>query len=463
MKKSWLTFASAIAFTTITFSLAVRAQAQTVTTLATLNGANGYGPFSSVVQATDGNFYGTTNAGGAFGNGTLFRVSPTGRLTDLYDFCSQPSCADGSFLSSVPILGRDGTLYGVTGDGGNSNRAGTVYRMTLGGKLTTLYSFCPALPCTDGAAPTGLVQGGDGNFYGTTSVAANSNGGYGGTIFSMSPGGEIKVLYTFCSRVDCMDGDFSYYPPVLGSDGNLYGVTYTGGNQGGGLLWELTPRGSYKVLYNFCPKSGDCKDANPYLIVRDSKGNFFGMSNGNVFEFTSTHRFLVLHPFDSNTTPSWPFIGLTLANDGNIYGMSDDNSIFKVTPKGVYSKILTLPLSAGSPPVGPFFQGTDGGLYATTTYGPRNATGAVFKLSNGLSPLVETVPTAGEVGNRILILGNHLTGTTSVTFNGVPGEFKVHKDTFITAWVPTGATTGIVSVVTPSGTLNSNPQFVVTK
>ena len=64
--------------------------------------------------------------------------------------------------------------------------------MTLGGKLTTLYSFCPALRCTDGAAPTGLVQGGDGNFYGTTSVAANSNGGYGGTIFSMSPGGEIR-------------------------------------------------------------------------------------------------------------------------------------------------------------------------------------------------------------------------------------------------------------------------------
>ncbi len=453
----------------MTFSLAVRTQAQTVTTLATFDEVNGYGPFASVVQATDGNFYGTTNSGGnSFRAGTLFRVTPAGKLTDLHNFCSEPNCADGSFLSSVPIAGSDGNLYGVTGDGGSSNHGGTVYRMTLGGKLTTLYAFCPVLPCTDGAAPTGLVQGGNGNFYGTTSVAANSNGGFGGTIFSMSPKGDLKTLYTFCSRVSCMDGDFSYYPPILGSDGNLYGVTYTGGNQGGGLLWELTPSGIYRVLYNFCPSSGECKNQGPFIVVRDSKGNFFGMTtsgsvSGTVFELTSTNRFIVLHNFDSSTEPVWPFIGLTLANDGNLYGVSGDNLIFKVTPEGVYSNVLTVPISAGSGTVGPLFQGTDGSLYGTSTYGPGNATGAVFKLSDSLSPLVEAVPGAGRVGKRVLILGNALTGTTSVTFNGVPAEFTVEKDSFIRATVPAGATTGTVSVVTPSGTLNSNPQFVVTK
>ena len=84
-------------------------------------------------------------------------------------------------------------------------------------------------------------------------------------------------------------------------------------------------------------------------------------------------------------------------------------------------------------------------------------------MDNGISPLVETVPVAGKVGKRVLILGNGLTGSTSVTFNGVAAAFTVVSDTFIKATVPAGATTGAVSVVTPSGTLNSNPQFVVTK
>jgi uncharacterized repeat protein (TIGR03803 family) len=462
----------------LTFSLTVLAQAQTVTTLATFNGVDGYGPFASVVQATDGNFYGTTDSGGSvFQEGTFFRVTPGGKLTDLYNFCSQPNCADGAFLASVPILGSDGNLYGVAGGGGNSTDAGTVYRMTLGGKLTIVYAFCPALPCTDGAGPTGLVQGEGGNFYGSTSVTANSYGGYGGTIFSMSPGGELKVLHTFCSHVNCMDGDLSLYPPILGSDGNLYGVTYFGGNQEGGVLWEVTAAGAYKVLYNFCGKSGGCKSANPFTVVRDFNGDFFGTTasgggnnSGVVFEITSTGKYIDLHDFDSGNGPTWPYTGLTLANDGNLYGVSgggieNGGFIFEITlADGSFKNLYVFngPGDASEPP-GPLFQGTDGDLYGTTSYGPGSGDGMVFRLSNGLSPLVETVPTAGKVGKRILILGNNLTGTTSVTFNGVPAQFTVEKDTFIRATVPTGATTGTVSVVTPTGTLNSNPQFVVTK
>jgi uncharacterized protein (TIGR03437 family) len=92
-----------------------------------------------------------------------------------------------------------------------------------------------------------------------------------------------------------------------------------------------------------------------------------------------------------------------------------------------------------------------------------NGYGTIFTLSNGLSPLVETVPVAGPVGQTVLILGNRLTGTTSVTFNGAEAAFTVESDTYIKARVPAGATTGTVSVVTPSGTLKSNPQFVVSK
>ncbi len=116
-------------------------------------------------------------------------------------------------------------------------------------------------------------------------------------------------------------------------------------------------------------------------------------------------------------------------------------------------------------------QATDGNFYGTDAFGgipasyltPDAGYGAAFQLTNGLGPLVETVPVAGPVGKTVLILGNGLTGSTSVTFNGTEAAFTVESDTYIKATVPTGATTGVVSVVTPSGTLNSYPQFAVTR
>jgi uncharacterized repeat protein (TIGR03803 family) len=451
----------------ITFSLAVCAQAQKFTGLAVFNGLDGHGPYAAVVQGTDGNFYGTTNSGGNdTQSGTLFRVTPSGKITSLYSFCSQPKCADGGFLSSAPVVGTDGNLYGVTGDGG-AGRAGTFYRMTLDGKLTTLYSFCPADPCASGAGPNGIILGGDGNFYGTTGAGGNASSS--GTIFSISPTGQFKLLYTFCSLTpNCLDGDNPYYPPILGTDGNFYGVTYFGGTQEGGVLYELTPSGIYTVLYNFCGGLGGCNDNGTYDVARDANGNFFGTTAINEFEITSTNQFIALRTWDMFTYPVWPYTGVTVANDGNVYGVVAGNynnagSIYEITPGGMYTTLYTFESGVGSPPVGPLFQGTNGSLYGVATYGPGNYDGEVFKFSNSLSPLVETVPVAGAVGQSVLILGNGLTGSTSVTFNGVEAAFTVESDTYIRATVPKGATTGTVSVVTPSGTLNSNPRFVVSK
>jgi hypothetical protein len=207
--------------------------------------------------------------------------------------------------------------------------------------------------------------------------------------------------------------------------------------------------------------------------VRDANGNFFGTTEynakghgyGSVFEFTSTNQLLVLHDFDDDN--DWPYTGLTIANDGNVYGVfgydtKASGSIFKVTPAGVYSRVYSF-FGTAAPPVGPLFQGTDGSFYGVTPYGPGDFDGEVFRFSNNLSPLVETVPVMGPDGQSVLILGNGLTGSTSVTFNGVAAAFTVESDTYISAKVPAGATTGAVSVVTPSGTLKGSPQFVVTK
>jgi uncharacterized repeat protein (TIGR03803 family) len=326
----------ALAVLALTLSLAVCAQAQTTNFIGEFDGTNGWEPYGSVTQATDGNFYGTAT-GGVNGGGNIFRMTPSGEISNLYTFCSSnSSCPDGGFPQTAPILGTDGNMYGVTYVGG-SGSSGVFYRLTTGGEYTILYNFCANFPCdNEGLDPVSIILASDGNFYGITNYGGT---GGAGTIFKITPTGQYTQLYSFCSLKNCTDGGPAFYPLVQGNDGNFYGTAYQGGSMGGGVIWELTASGTYRDI----------------------------------------------------------------------------------------------------------------------------GYGTVFQFSNGLSPLVETVPVAGPIGRGVIILGNGLTGSASVTFNGKEADFTVVSDTEITATVPHGAATGTVSVVTPSGALNSNPQFVVTK
>lgn len=456
----------------VSLSLAVCADAQTVTFVTQFSG--NMRSTSGVIQATDGNFYGH-DGGGANSKGDIFRMTPAGKLTIIYSFCSETNCADGEYPGN-PILGSDGNLYGTAPSGGNGPGTGygTFFKMTLGGKLTTLYLFCPSnsFSCDDGVSPNGVTLASDGNFYGTTPVAGKNNAG---TIFQITPTGQFKLLYTFCSSSKCTDGGNPSYPPIQGSDGNFYGTTATGGSNDGGVVYELTPSGTYTVIHNFCsPTDNTCKNgAVPSQLVQDANGNFFGTTNSEaevVFELTSKHQYSVLHTFNSTAGGIYPFSGLTLANDGNFYGVTEeggtanDGTVYEITPSGKFTSLYSFSSTNGYDPSGPLFQATDGNLYGATAYGaPPCCFGTVFKLSNNFSPLVETVPLGGKVGQSIIILGNGLKGSTSVKFNGKAATFTVVSNTEIKATVPSGATTGVVSVVTPTGTLSSNPQFFVTK
>src|SRR5262249_9627490 len=204
MKKSLLKLA--LAFAAFTLVLAVCAQAQTVTYPAKLNGTNGWQPWGSVVQATDGNFYGTTFFGGN-GHGNVFRMTPSGKITSIYSFCPQTTCTDGQYPESAPILGSDGNLYGVTISGGNATSTsfgqGVFYRMTLAGKITILHKFCSAKNCTDGATPMGITLASDGNFYGATNYGGTASVG---TLFKITPSGQFTLLHTACSQANCGDG-----------------------------------------------------------------------------------------------------------------------------------------------------------------------------------------------------------------------------------------------------------------
>jgi hypothetical protein len=238
----------------------------------------------------------------------------------------------------------------------------------------------------------------------------------------------------------------------------------------------LTTAGAYTVLYNFCSAT-DCLDGNqPQAVSLGPGGTLFGVTNlggnrggGTVFEINLTkNHFRTVHNFDAYVDGDNPFYALTLANDGNFYGVVGDafaaGYIYEETPGAVYTSLYNFACCGiGTNPFGPLLQGTNGDLYGELEYSGNDNSGAIFQFSNGFEPSVQPVPTAGEEGQTVIVLGYGLTGASSVTFNGVKAKFSVGSDTYIKATVPAGATTGVVSVVTPSGTLNSNPQFVVTK
>jgi uncharacterized repeat protein (TIGR03803 family) len=475
--KSLKSVTCALLFTFI--SLASCVEAQTFTTLGNFVGFNGSTPFfGNLVQATNGNYYGAAGYGGKNGFGNIFEVTAAGKLNSIsvYSFCSLAACADGAYPQLAPILASDGNLYGVTPSGGNSNSGGTIYKLTVGGKLTTLHSFCPTLPCSDGFGPVGLMQASNKNFYGV----AGSGGAYGvGIFFEMTSTGQFRVLHSFCNQPGCTTGAGPFASPIEASNGNFYG-TAGGGFHAGGVVYEITPGGSYKALYNFCSQA-NCADGDgpEASLVQDANGNLYGTTigggaygSGTVFEITPSNQYIVLHSFSGNGTDGeFPQSSVTLANDGNLYGTTtngndNDGNIYQISPDGTYTSFNPFcnnsTCSAYDAAYG-LLQGTDGVFYGATADGGTHGDGVVYSFSNNLTPLAKTVPVAGKVGTRVIILGNGLTGSTSVTFNGVSATFTVNANTYITATVPAGATTGTVSVVTPSGTLNSNPQFVVTK
>jgi len=240
-------------------AMAATSPAQTFKTLynfcSKANCTDGSDPFyTPLVQGANGDLYGTTYSGGTNGAGTVFKVTPAGKLTTLYNFCSQPSCTDGYYPLGGLLLATDGNFYGVTPLGGAYGDYGTVFRITPAGKLTTLHSF----DGTDGEVPkTGLIQATNGNFYGTTQGTAAVYA----TLFEMTANGTLTTLYSFCVGGPCPTGA-DPQGLIQGTDGNFYGTTYDGGSNSGcsgyvavGTFFQLTPSGALNVLADFCAPS----------------------------------------------------------------------------------------------------------------------------------------------------------------------------------------------------------------
>ena len=264
-------------------SLALSLSAQTFTTLHSFDNTDGAFILAGLIQATDGNFYGTAYEGGANcspdGCGTIFKITPGGALTTLHSFCSQSNCTDGEYPEAGLIQATNGNFYGTTYEGGANcapDGCGTIFKITPSGTLTTLYNFCSQSGCSDGYYPeAGLIQASNGDFYGTTTF-----GGAGGvgTVFKITPSGTLTTLHSFCSQSNCADGEYPEAGLIQATNGNFYGTTYAGGGANSrGTVFKITPSGTLTTLYSFCPQSGcpdgsDPRGANPghqWELLRD--------------------------------------------------------------------------------------------------------------------------------------------------------------------------------------------------
>src|SRR6202050_3835857 len=249
---------------------AMALHAQTFTTLFSFDGTDGEYPAAALVQATNGDLYGTTEYGGANANGTVFKITPIGTLTVLYSFCAQSGCTDGERPSAGLIQATNGDFHGTTSFGGancaSSDGCGTVFKITPSGALKTLYSFCAQSGCTDGESPfAGLIQATGGDLYGTTSFGGPDGEG---TIFKMNPGGTLTTLQSSSGT--------PYGGLIQATNGNLYGTTYNSGANGLGTVFEITPSGMLTTIYSFGATDGDLPVAG---LVQATKGDFYGTTS----------------------------------------------------------------------------------------------------------------------------------------------------------------------------------------
>ena len=486
----------------------------------TSNFPDGANPMAELIQGADGDYYTTTNIGGAGacpgevegqipGCGAVVKITPAGALSVLYSFpydSSSSSAPNGWFPEAGLVQGRDGNFYGVASEGGTATESscadttglsgcGTVFKLTPSGTITVLHSFCGGGGCgslaTDGAEPTGrMVFGANGDLYGTTQVGGLYNGFYNqGMIFRITTSGAYKVLHLFSGNFGSKpDGANPAAGLILASNGDFYGTTTAGGASKEGTVFKMTPAGKVTLLHSF---TGSSDGSMPIgALVQASDGNLYGTcysgganGTGTAFRITTKGVFTKIYDFAAEAAPGnigyLPRAGLIQASDGNLYGtawqggaFTATGTIYQLTLAGAGTLEASFEASStGFSPLGALVQGTDGRLYVTLqNNGGENSDdvqdqGAISVLNLGLDPPApgpfEFAPAKGLVGAKITLRGSAFVGTTAVTFNGTSAASVVDASGYITATVPPGATTGTISVTNAGGTTTSKTSFTV--
>jgi uncharacterized repeat protein (TIGR03803 family) len=440
-----------------------------------------------ILQASDGNFYGAaqvTDEGVSNPQGgTLFKLTPAGKFTQLFTFTQDTSgFLNGNNPANGFVEANDGFLYGTTFNGGKQNE-GVLFRIRKTGTgFKVLHNFCSFAKCADGSIPDSLLLGQDGNLYGTTleggsSVSACPSSGCG-TIFRFEPTtGAFAVL----NKLTAIANGLQPSGMIQAANGNFYGVSQgldaRGFNED---IFQFTPAGVFTVQF----KSA-LLDTGISGLTQGANGNLYGAFEAipageiNFFEVsTNGTGFVAFAPFTTLAgTVNIP--SLLLASDGNLWdtnftdSTAPKGSVFSINPQnGAVLQTFAFDGANGiSPEVG-VIQAADGTFVGTTELGGtisggsnQFADGTVWTLDAGLpapAPAITLLnSTSGSVGATVLINGTNFVGTTAVSFNGVSASFQVLNTQFVSATVPVGATTGPIKVTNLGGTATSTQSFNV--
>ncbi len=450
------------------FGLTAQGHAQTPTTVYNFQDVptDACEPENNIVQGRDGNMYGIGLYCGTNNTGAVYKISPTGAESVIYNFP-----ANFSFCFSGLTLGSDGNFYGTCFSTPSGN--GSIFRLTPAGVFTDKYDFTGANGDTEPIyAP---VQAADGNFYGVTGYYPYSCG----NVYKLTAAGAYTNLHTF-SGSDC--GPASSL--IQASDGNLYGTLFSCSNGILGCVYKISSAGILTEVYDFSASSG----YNPCTgVIQGKDGKLYGATNagaannfGSIYKVTTAGVFTDLHDFVQTTDASCvddagrTNVDLLQVNDGNFYGVNGsygptgEGSIWKLTLANVFTAFLlpTNPPVDGAAPLATLIQNTNGLAYGTTPVGGQGVAtvGTFFSVATGDAPFVKLEPTQKTelVGARVGMFGQGFSSASVVKFGGVASTSVTRLgSTYLAAVVPVGAHTGVVTVTTGSMTLSSPQTFRV--
>ncbi|HEY5043030.1 MAG TPA: choice-of-anchor tandem repeat GloVer-containing protein, partial [Verrucomicrobiae bacterium] len=387
----------------------------------TIDGAS---PEAALVQGSYGYFYGTTYGGDSGSDpqtyGTVFKINTNGAFASLHSFTGHDG-GDGGRSKAALVQGSDGNFYGTTVMGG-TNGGGTVFKISANGVLTTLYSFTGS---NDGSSPwAGLVQGSDGYFYGTTLM---------GTVFKISATGTLAWVYKFSGS----DGAIPVAALVQGSDGNFYGTTSGGGTNGFGTVFKISATGTLTSLYSFTGRNYD--GGNPEAgLVEGSDGYFYGTTStggtndgGTVFKISTNGALTYLYSFTGGADGAAPFAGLVQGSDGYFYGTTSiggskngwsggAGTVFRISTKGVLTTLYSFTGGDdGGNPVAGLVQGSDGSFYGTTQNNGEGGGGGVFSYDHGPGGTVFrlTLGSGPASGSLVVSTSSLPNGTNGIAYS----------------------------------------------
>lgn len=430
---------------------------------------DGSQPSTPLVQGSDGNFYGTTSKGGAFySGGAVYKITPQGAVTILHSFDDGSVVNDGSSPQSALIQGTDGNFYGTTSSGGSAGY-GTIFKITPLGAVTIVHSFGDGSVTNDGLNPSAncaLLQASDGNFYGATGGGGTYNAG---TIFKITPQGAVTILHNFADGTVSDEGT-SPGTLIQGTDGNFYGTANTGGGFNGGTIYKMTSQGTLTTLHNFGDSSLPNDGSNPVgALVQGLDGNFYGTtssggsaSHGTIFQITPQGVLTTFHSFSDGSVANdgmSPQSGLVQTSNGNFYGATQgggsasQGTIFQMTTAGGVTILHNFYDSSvsndGYDPLAGVIHGADGNFYGTTSADGSGGNGTVFKLTTQISPTITSPSTATfTVG---------IAGSFTVTATGNPEPTLSVRN--LPSWATFTASTGVLSG-TPT-TTSGQPYTIV--